>query len=186
MWTCPRCKERIEEQFDTCWKCAAEEQLPAQAPDVFWFYPWVSLTSLLALGCVSQFFWHSPRHGPGYCSLGGALVGLATSTVGVWAFLACPYRHWLAKFLTLLLLIGALYVGLITVGSFVLHLLTPRVADLSAQAPWCDGAGRRSPFRLEAIQPAESPSTPASAAFTPATTAATRTGSGKSDGASSV
>lgn len=23
MWTCPKCGEKIEDQFDTCWKCAA-------------------------------------------------------------------------------------------------------------------------------------------------------------------
>lgn len=22
MWTCPKCQESIEDQFDTCWKCA--------------------------------------------------------------------------------------------------------------------------------------------------------------------
>ncbi len=26
MWTCPRCKESIEDQFDSCWKCAREAQ----------------------------------------------------------------------------------------------------------------------------------------------------------------
>jgi hypothetical protein len=24
MWTCPKCGEKIEDQFDSCWKCAAE------------------------------------------------------------------------------------------------------------------------------------------------------------------
>src|ERR1700690_4338334 len=24
MWTCPKCGEKIENQFDSCWKCAAE------------------------------------------------------------------------------------------------------------------------------------------------------------------
>ena len=44
----------------------------------------------------------------------------------------------------------------------------------------------RSPVKLETIQPGELSPTPASAAFTPATSAATRTGNGKSDGASNV
>jgi hypothetical protein len=26
MWTCPKCNERIEDQFDSCWKCAGEVQ----------------------------------------------------------------------------------------------------------------------------------------------------------------
>src|SRR6202142_3948428 len=24
MWTCPKCGEKIEDQFDSCWKCAAD------------------------------------------------------------------------------------------------------------------------------------------------------------------
>jgi len=30
MWTCPKCNEPIEDQFDSCWKCAApnEQTLP--------------------------------------------------------------------------------------------------------------------------------------------------------------
>lgn len=26
MWTCPKCKEQIEDQFDICWKCAGNEE----------------------------------------------------------------------------------------------------------------------------------------------------------------
>jgi hypothetical protein len=26
MWTCPKCGEKIEDQFDSCWKCAAEQK----------------------------------------------------------------------------------------------------------------------------------------------------------------
>jgi hypothetical protein len=29
MWTCPQCKETVEDQFDSCWKCAG------QAPELF-------------------------------------------------------------------------------------------------------------------------------------------------------
>jgi hypothetical protein len=30
MWTCPKCNERLEDQFESCWKCAAggQEVLP--------------------------------------------------------------------------------------------------------------------------------------------------------------
>ncbi len=28
MWSCPKCGEKIEDQFDSCWKCAAQ---PGQA-----------------------------------------------------------------------------------------------------------------------------------------------------------
>jgi nitrate reductase NapE component len=32
MWTCPKCKEQIEDQFDACWNCAGEVQRAASAP----------------------------------------------------------------------------------------------------------------------------------------------------------
>jgi hypothetical protein len=41
MWTCSKCGEKIEDQFDSCWKCAAEtNQIPAsiQQPKLRWFH----------------------------------------------------------------------------------------------------------------------------------------------------
>ncbi len=33
MWTCEKCGERIEDQFDSCWRCsAARGSIPGQAP----------------------------------------------------------------------------------------------------------------------------------------------------------
>lgn len=29
MWTCPKCKENIDDEFDSCWKCAGEAQRTA-------------------------------------------------------------------------------------------------------------------------------------------------------------
>ena len=26
MWTCPKCQEQLEDQFDSCWKCAGESR----------------------------------------------------------------------------------------------------------------------------------------------------------------
>jgi hypothetical protein len=26
MWTCPKCKEQIGDEFDTCWKCASDAE----------------------------------------------------------------------------------------------------------------------------------------------------------------
>ncbi len=31
MWTCPKCGEKIEDQFDSCWKCAARSEQTAPA-----------------------------------------------------------------------------------------------------------------------------------------------------------
>jgi len=36
MWTCPKCGEKIEDQFDTCWRCAAP---PSDAPADAWTPP---------------------------------------------------------------------------------------------------------------------------------------------------
>ena len=33
MWVCPKCKENLEDNFDTCWKCAGEAQKPATPPE---------------------------------------------------------------------------------------------------------------------------------------------------------
>ena len=32
MWTCPKCGEKIEGQFDSCWKCAAKPEQTAVSP----------------------------------------------------------------------------------------------------------------------------------------------------------
>ncbi len=32
MWICPKCGEKIEDQFDSCWKCAAPEETNAPQP----------------------------------------------------------------------------------------------------------------------------------------------------------
>jgi hypothetical protein len=29
MWTCPKCGEALEDQFDSCWKCARNQSSPA-------------------------------------------------------------------------------------------------------------------------------------------------------------
>ncbi len=64
MWTCPKCKEELEDEFDSCWKCAGSLVMPkdekAQRPlrdalmwvgvslavDVlgFWYPLWVDST----------------------------------------------------------------------------------------------------------------------------------------------
>jgi hypothetical protein len=31
MWTCPKCKEQINDEFDSCWKCAGSAE-PAPSP----------------------------------------------------------------------------------------------------------------------------------------------------------
>ena len=33
MWTCPKCKESIEDQFDSCWKCAGQAQQAPALPE---------------------------------------------------------------------------------------------------------------------------------------------------------
>jgi len=67
--------------------------------------------------------WHDP-----YFNFGGALAGVALSSVGIWAFFSCPLHHWFAKILTLLILIAALFYGIIAVGSFLIHVIGYDVA----------------------------------------------------------
>jgi hypothetical protein len=39
MWTCPRCEESLEDQFDSCWKCAGEA--PQANPTKPWVWRWL-------------------------------------------------------------------------------------------------------------------------------------------------
>jgi len=32
MWTCPKCKEQIGDEFDSCWKCAGAVKSPPPLP----------------------------------------------------------------------------------------------------------------------------------------------------------
>jgi hypothetical protein len=126
MWRCPNCSEHIEDQFDSCWKCAATEQSPAPKQDsvLAWMYPALSFFLALGLIGIMGFFEHSPRHGgPSYYGFAGAFLGVAMMSVGIWAFLSCPMRHWFAKILTLLLMIFEIAGGLFAVASFVSHLI---------------------------------------------------------------
>lgn len=52
MWICPQCKESIEDQFDSCWKCASEVQRVAQP--VRPTKPLVSFGFLMGLMIVVQ------------------------------------------------------------------------------------------------------------------------------------
>src|SRR5262249_7970274 len=123
MWTCPECKETIEDQFDSCWKCAGVQQPPTPMRDLAWMYPVISFAVLIALNPFIGACWHSPHHAAGYFDFGGAVIGIVMSVVGTWAFFGCPLRHWFAKVLTLLSLVAALYCGVLTVGSFFIHAL---------------------------------------------------------------
>lgn len=127
MWTCPKCKENIDDQFDSCWKCAGAElrEPPPNDLATVWIYPVISFVSLFGLNFILGLFWHSPRHAPGdgHFDFGGALAGVVMSAIGIWAFFRCPLRHWVPKLLTLLLLIAALFYGVITIGSFIIHVI---------------------------------------------------------------
>jgi hypothetical protein len=123
MWKCPNCHENIEDQFDSCWKCAGAKQTPAAKSDLPWMYPLFSVAAWIGLGSFVELFQHASHYGEGYIDLGGAILGIVVSSVCVWAFFSCPRGHWVAKSLTLLSLIGGLLVGVVTVGSYLFHIL---------------------------------------------------------------
>ncbi|MDR3457738.1 MAG: hypothetical protein P4N60_09855 [Verrucomicrobiae bacterium] len=123
MWTCPKCHERIEDQFDSCWQCAGTAQPSTPAQDLAWLYPVISFAAWLGLGSYIGLFWHSPHHAGGYFGLGGAVLGTIVSAICLWAFWSCPWHRWFAKLLTLLFMVPALSYGILTVGSFYMHLL---------------------------------------------------------------
>ena len=123
MWICPKCKESIEDQFDSCWKCSGTElrDPPSNDSVLVWLYPAVSLLVLLGAGSLSGFFWLSYHHSGGYFSLGGAVFGITVSAICIRMFFSCPLRHWFVKLVTLLFMIPALCFGLFAVGSFIYH-----------------------------------------------------------------
>jgi hypothetical protein len=122
MWTCPKCGESIEDQIDSCWKCVGAAQAAARGHNS-WMCPVISLVSLAALfGLVSAFYHSAPHQHPGeYFGLGGALLGVVASWGGIRAFVRCPARHWVAKILTLVFLMGVLCIGVVTAVSFLFH-----------------------------------------------------------------
>jgi hypothetical protein len=125
MWRCPKCNENIEDQFDACWKCAGTElrEPPPNDSVLVWLYPAFSLISLFGIGGFAGFFWHWSHHGDGYFGFGGAVIGVIVSAICIWTFISCPLRHWFVRLLTLLFLIPAIGFGVITIGSFIFHLL---------------------------------------------------------------
>src|SRR3569833_767396 len=81
MWRCPKCNENIEDQFDSCWKCATSEGREPASDDSFivWLNPAISLLAAIAFTFFSGFFWHQKREESGYFGLGGALFGMLMS-----------------------------------------------------------------------------------------------------------
>lgn len=68
MWTCPKCSEEIEDQFDACWKCAGPPDpigLPMDARtkttlrQIVWV---VSVTVLLGFAVLAYLFLHPPAY----------------------------------------------------------------------------------------------------------------------------
>jgi len=121
MWICPKCKESIEDQFDSCWKCAGAALPPPPMQDLAWMYPVISVLALTGFTFILQLFVVSPKWRDPYFSFVGALAGIILCSVVIWAFFSCPLRHWFAKILTLLFMIPALAYGIIAVGSFLIH-----------------------------------------------------------------
>ena len=61
MWACPKCGEKIEDQFDSCWKCAAKtEQTDSAVRRLSWsFFVMAAVMALLApavADCLHSFF----------------------------------------------------------------------------------------------------------------------------------
>jgi hypothetical protein len=122
MWLCPKCNESIEDQFDSCWKCAGAVQAPPPMQDLAWMYPLISLVAWAGLGSLHSAFEHWSHREGGYCDLVGAVIGLVVSAICIWTFLSCPWRHLFAKIVTLLFLIPVLMYGVFAVSSFVIHI----------------------------------------------------------------
>src|SRR4051812_32961357 len=103
MWRCPKCNENVEDQFDSCWKCAGTElrEPPPNDSVLVWLYPAISLISLFGINALAECFWRSPHHGGGYFGFVRAVLGVLGSAICIWMFFGCPLRHRFVKLLTL-------------------------------------------------------------------------------------
>src|SRR5258708_297286 len=89
LWTGPKCNERIEDQFDSCWKCAGQVQNEPNEGSAGFYPVWsvISFGMCAVLVPVSTLF----GFGNGFIT---ALLGAIFSWSSIWAFLNCPPRHW--------------------------------------------------------------------------------------------
>jgi serpin B len=119
MWTCPKCGEKIEDQFDSCWKCAARPETTVPAPlaarrwMIFFFWG-LAFELLLVLSCFAlpenglsvelrnfTLIAHYPllilmKNGFGETAptaILALLVGLAVMA-GIWGFLIFQIVRW--------------------------------------------------------------------------------------------
>ena len=77
MWTCPKCSEEIEDQFDSCWKCAGQAEKTvrtSQVQTLNWFHYLIAavisyLIPWLAVFLHDFLVWsrtlHHAMHAPG-------------------------------------------------------------------------------------------------------------------------
>jgi len=103
MWTCERCGEKHEDQFDSCWKCAgqsASEQAPVPVARPTRGLGWIVVAALAGIavgmvlgGTIASRWSGGDSFAVFIGGLIGAILGLPVGALGgtiVWALF--PYR----------------------------------------------------------------------------------------------
>ena len=85
-------------------------------------HPWKYI--LAAVGVQFIFWWllpatvHSHRWGASHVGFFGVALSVAAAGVGILAFARCPFRQWFAKTVSTLIMFGALYGAVFSIGSY--------------------------------------------------------------------
>src|SRR5215472_8113655 len=86
MWTCPECNEQIEDQFDSCWKCAGRKHPALPETQNYWLYPFCSFWLLALWAFISPAFVLSRRHELDHMSAAGTILSVLVALLCLLAF----------------------------------------------------------------------------------------------------
>ncbi len=87
MWQCPTCAEQIDQQFDSCWRCAKVQPPPEPSDDArpgrnragfwcAWRRGWLVLLMVLVYGAIASLVGMFFEHGEGPLAVAGLAVTL--------------------------------------------------------------------------------------------------------------
>lgn len=125
MWTCPKCKEQIEDQFDSCWKCAGApvepSALSAKHAPVALIGVFLVALIFAALFAVGGAGIYGSPFGPGVHPRESAVYAEAILIGPLASLLAIVFHKRLVCLSGVLLVLGALggiFIGLVVESDF--------------------------------------------------------------------
>jgi hypothetical protein len=118
MWTCPKCGEAIEDQFDSCWKCASQRApIPEKIPnrlkksDFFTAAIMAYVIPWFAVIIQSEISWWRSAILTNGVTIGLVLAMLVPGVITFFALLPFMKSPTLSRFAALLLVFGWIWVS---------------------------------------------------------------------------